>query len=90
MSRESAPLSSATLSTHNPRLLRTPEAARLLGLAPSTLAKLRCIGGGPGFIRLGGGRAVAYRESDLVVWTDRNPTLRSTSDGAAPAGGERR
>lgn len=84
MSRESAPLASPKpLSTPNSRLLRTPEAARLLGLAPSTLAKLRCIGGGPGFIRLGGGRAVAYRESDLIAWTDRNPTLRSTTDSAA-------
>lgn len=64
------------------RLLRTPEAARLLGLAPSTLAKLRCSGGGPRFLRLTK-RAIAYRDVDLAAWADRHPTLRSTSDSAA-------
>lgn len=63
------------------RLIRTPEAAHLLGLAPSTLSKLRCVGGGPKFVRLG--RSVAYRETDLREWADRRPALTSTSDAAA-------
>jgi hypothetical protein len=41
-------------------------AAAFLGLAPSTLAKLRSVGGGPPFIKLG--RKVVYRTSDLAHW----------------------
>jgi hypothetical protein len=33
--------------------LSTAEAARHLGLAPATLAKMRCWGGSPPFLRLG-------------------------------------
>jgi predicted DNA-binding transcriptional regulator AlpA len=49
------------------RLVRTEEAAKLLGLAPSTLEKYRVLGGGPRFVRLGT-RAVAYDPNDLQVW----------------------
>jgi hypothetical protein len=41
-------------------------AAALTGLAASTLAKLRCVGGGPPFIKLG--RKVLYRRADLADW----------------------
>lgn len=63
------------------RWLRTPEAARLLALSPSTLAKLRCTGGGPEYIKLG--RAVAYAESALRAWLAGHPTRRNTSEAAA-------
>jgi hypothetical protein len=39
-------------------------AAALTGLAVATLAKLRCIGGGPEYLKLG--RKVVYRRSDLA------------------------
>lgn len=52
------------------RILRTVEAAEYVGLAPSTLEKLRCKGEGPTFIRLGG-KAVGYDLEDLNRWLDR-------------------
>lgn len=52
------------MSSNTPQtLLRTPEAARFLGLSTSCLEKWRCQGGGPRFVRLG--KAVAYRPKDL-------------------------
>lgn len=44
-------------------ILTTPQAARYLGLAVSTLNKWRCFGDGPKFLKLG--RAVRYRQEDL-------------------------
>jgi predicted DNA-binding transcriptional regulator AlpA len=63
------------------RLLRTVEAAQFLGLAPSTLEKLRCIGGGPTFTKLGA-RAVGYFPDDLLTWA-RAQRRASTSDSDA-------
>jgi hypothetical protein len=41
-------------------------AAALMGLASSTLAKMRCLGGGPPFIKAG--RKVLYRPADVADW----------------------
>jgi hypothetical protein len=41
-------------------------AADFTGLAIATLAKLRCIGGGPAYLKLG--RRVIYRRGDLADW----------------------
>lgn len=60
-----------------PRYLRTPDAAKLLGLSPRTLEKHRCYGTGPIFRRLGG--RVVYALDDLEAWADLG-TRRSTSD----------
>jgi predicted DNA-binding transcriptional regulator AlpA len=60
------------------RLVRTVEAASLLGLAPSTLEKMRCRGDGPPFVRLGP-RAVAYDPGDLREWA-KALTFHSTSE----------
>jgi hypothetical protein len=46
--------------------LDTAAAAKLTGLAVATLAKLRCTGGGPAYLKLG--RKVVYRASDLAFW----------------------
>ena len=48
------------------RLLRTKEAARLLGLSASFLNQLRVKGGGPPFVKVG--RAVLYDPSALLGW----------------------
>jgi predicted DNA-binding transcriptional regulator AlpA len=62
---------------HEYRRLRAPEAARYLGLSPSTLAKMRLRGDGPVFLKLN--RAVAYDSRDLDQWlADRRRA--STSD----------
>jgi predicted DNA-binding transcriptional regulator AlpA len=60
-----------------PRFLRTPEAARFLGLSGRTLEKHRVYGTGPRYRKLGG--RVVYALDDLKAWADQG--LRtSTSD----------
>lgn len=51
------------------RVLRTPAAAEYIGFAASTLEKMRLIGEGPRFIRIGQ-RAVGYDINDLDAWLD--------------------
>lgn len=60
-----------------PRFLRTPEAARFLGLSDRTLEKHRTYGTGPAYRKLGG--RVVYALEDLQTWADRG-TKTSTSD----------
>ena len=60
-----------------PRYLRTPEAARFLGLSARTLEKHRTYGTGPTYRKLGG--RVVYAPEDLRAWVDRG-AKRSTSD----------
>ncbi|HEV2605624.1 MAG TPA: helix-turn-helix domain-containing protein [Microvirga sp.] len=60
-----------------PRYLRTPEAARFLGLSGRTLEKHRTYGTGPKYSKLGG--RVVYAVSDLQAWVDRGAKA-STSD----------
>ena len=59
------------------RYLRTPDAAKLLGLSPRTLEKHRCYGTGPVYRRLGG--RVVYAIDDLEAWATLG-TRHSTSD----------
>ena len=70
------------------RRLDRKEAAQFLTAhgyrtAPATLAKLACIGGGPGFQSFG--RRPLYREADLLAWAQGRTTgvRRSTSDSGA-------
>jgi predicted DNA-binding transcriptional regulator AlpA len=51
-----------------PRFLRTPEAARYLGLSGRTLEKHRTYGTGPKYRKIGG--RVVYALDDLKVWAD--------------------
>ena len=60
-----------------PRFLRTPEAARVLGLSGRTLEKHRTYGTGPAYRKLGG--RVVYAIDDLQAWADRG-AVTSTSD----------
>lgn len=57
--------------------LNTPQAARLVGLSPRTLEKLRVQGNGPEYRKLN--RAVRYARHDLEKWLDQG-RRRSTSD----------
>ena len=50
------------------RILRPKEAARYIGLSASTLAKMRCRGDGPNYVKLGLG-AIGYRIADLNAYT---------------------
>jgi predicted DNA-binding transcriptional regulator AlpA len=59
------------------RYLRTPEAARFLGLSGRTLEKHRTHGTGPRYRKLGG--RVIYAVEDLQAWADTG-LRQSTSD----------
>ncbi|MCX7309751.1 MAG: helix-turn-helix domain-containing protein [Afipia sp.] len=63
-----------------PEVLRARDAARLVGLSESTLAKLRLNGNGPAYCKLG--RRVVYRRTDLADWLQSRIT-RDTSDADA-------
>ena len=56
-------------------LLTTVQAARLLRLSVPTLERMRSLGTGPTFIKLGTGKRarVVYRRTDIEAWLD---TLR--------------
>ena len=60
---------SAAMTELPPRYLRTPEAARFLGLSGRTLEKHRTYGTGPRYSKLGG--RVVYRLEDLQAWAAR-------------------
>lgn len=68
---------SASIAGLPPRFLRTPEAARFLGLSGRTLEKHRTYGTGPAYRKLGG--RVVYAIDDLQAWADRG-AVTSTSD----------
>jgi predicted DNA-binding transcriptional regulator AlpA len=62
---------------YSDRYLRTPEAARFLGLSSRTLEKHRTYGTGPAYRKLGG--RVVYAPDDLKEWATLG-TRRSTTD----------
>jgi predicted DNA-binding transcriptional regulator AlpA len=68
------------MTTNNPTAFTAAEAARVLGLASSTLAKLRLTGNGPTYCKLG--RRVVYRRTDLEAWLESR-VARDTSDAGA-------
>jgi hypothetical protein len=59
--------------------LRTPDAARFVGLSARTLEKLRVHGGGPPYSRPPGRKFVVYALDDLEAWV-ASGRRRSTSD----------
>ena len=63
-----APARDDILAGAGPELLTALETARRLRLAKQTLARWRCEGRGPPFIRLGAGGRVAYRTVDVDAW----------------------
>jgi predicted DNA-binding transcriptional regulator AlpA len=62
------------------KVVPASEAAKLVGLSESTLAKLRLNGNGPTYCKLG--RRVLYRPADLEEWL-QSRTTRDTSDADA-------
>lgn len=58
-------------------LISAEQAANILNISPSTLAKMRLSGVSPRFIKLG--RRVAYRPSDLEAWIEAQ-SFQSTSE----------
>lgn len=62
--------------------LNCEQAGAHLNLSPRTLEKLRTLGGGPRFRKLG--RRIVYKLADLDAWADSR-TCESTSDAAYTA-----
>jgi hypothetical protein len=60
----------------NDSMLDAAAAAAFTGLAVATLAKLRCVGGGPPFFKLG--RKCCYRRSDLAEWLNARRASHTT------------
>ncbi|RWG78546.1 helix-turn-helix domain-containing protein [Mesorhizobium sp.] len=50
-----------------PQTLRTDDAARYVGISPSTLSKMRLRGEGPPYAKIGK-RIVVYNKDDLAEW----------------------
>jgi len=63
-----------------PRYLRTPEAARFLGLSGRTLEKHRTYGTGPTYRKIGG--RVVYALDDLQAWANRGAKTSTSDPGA--------
>lgn len=69
-----------------PRYLRTPEAARFVGLSGRTLEKHRTYGTGPRYSKIVG--RVVYRLDDHQTWVDqgrKNTTSDVSGDDVLPA-----
>jgi predicted DNA-binding transcriptional regulator AlpA len=64
-----------------PRFLRTPEAARFLGLSGRTLEKHRTYGTGPKYRKIGG--RVVYALDDLKAWADLGAKTSTSDPGVA-------
>lgn len=67
---------------------RTPAAAEYVGLAASTLEKLRLTGGGPAYYK-SGPKIVVYEMKDLDAWLyARRRTSTSDAGSKTPSAGE--
>ena len=64
-----------------PTVLLASDAARVLSLSQSTLAKLRLTGKGPAYCKLG--RRVVYRLEDLTAWLEKNRRLSTSESGGS-------
>lgn len=64
-------------------LIRSREAAAILGLQPQTLRAWRLRGAGPAYVRVGGGSRgrVLYRPEDVARWIAQR-TFNSTAEEA--------
>jgi predicted DNA-binding transcriptional regulator AlpA len=65
-----------------------PEAAQYLGISASTLSKLRVLGGGPKFHKLG--RRVIYTLDDLDGWFGARQRSSTSDTGESPVRRTRR
>jgi predicted DNA-binding transcriptional regulator AlpA len=68
----------------NNYVLTTRQAAAHVGLSPSQMAKLRCLGGGPLYAKLGA--AVRYATADLDDWVARHRRQSTAAAHISPEG----
>lgn len=81
MNSDSSRASAGASATKMEALLTPNEAANILRLSKSYLAKLRCSGSGPRFTRLGA-KHIRYPESAILAWIDEN--LRGSTSDTGP------
>lgn len=67
--------------------LSESETAKRACVSAKYLKKLRCVGGGPPFIKVGGGRRVVYDAADVDAWL-AGSKYRSTSEVTERRGAE--
>jgi predicted DNA-binding transcriptional regulator AlpA len=65
------------------KMLRVPEAAAYLGLAPSTLAKMRLRGDSPRYAKAGP-RIVVYDVRDLDAWLEARKRSSTSQEPVEP------
>jgi predicted DNA-binding transcriptional regulator AlpA len=53
--------------------LRPRDVAEVFGIPKSTLAYLRCVGGGPRYFKQPGGRSIFYLLSEVEEWITSDP-----------------
>jgi hypothetical protein len=65
------------------------DAAEFTGMSLAYLRKLRCVGGGPKYAKLG--KAVRHKREWLAAWMDSNARASTSDFGREPvaAGGKR-
>ncbi|TWD57808.1 AlpA family transcriptional regulator [Agrobacterium vitis] len=63
-------------------LISPEDAANILNISTSTLAKMRLAGTSPRFVKLG--RRVAYRQTDIETWIEAQ-SYNSTSEYSGKA-----
>ena len=73
----------AAIPPHPCALLTEVQAAEVLNVSIRTLQAWRVRGGGPRFCRLGSGRAVRYRNSDLAAYIEMRMVASTSDPGAA-------
>ena len=76
MNTQTPPAIPNAIPDQNDTLIPSSQAPSYLGIARQTLARWRCEGGGPKFVKLG--RLVFYRAGDLRTWINER-TCTSTS-----------
>ena len=64
------------------QVLDAKAAACFLGIAVATLAKMRCKGGSPAFIKAG--RKVLYLKQDLISWQNARRVSNTTQALSVP------
>ncbi len=64
------------------QLIRSPKAARMLGIVPGTLRAWRVIGKGPKYTKIG--ESVFYRREDIARYVE-DREVASTSDETVKA-----
>jgi hypothetical protein len=63
-------------------MLDPPAAQSFTRLAVATLAKMRCLGGGPPFVKAG--RKILYRRGDLIAWLQARRVSNTTEAASVP------